>query len=305
MDKLDKHKKTARKQFEIYLQYVKRYRILKMGWAVQREYPSELSNIWQDMTIKLNDCEGPIRDTSHWKKVFTEWKSHTRRKLKYNKQLSDIETELINLTGLTGTLERKKTRVPKPRFISEFNNVKQEEKDKNALKNDVIIKEEIPDGWSDTTSASFMEEEVIDSGNGEVCPKTEQKIVSEEKRDVNKKQIAERENQSHVGMGQRGGRIRKVVIVERPQPTEKNENTDRMTDFDRKRIVITTAIAPSLGFTLPRPPILPPRREIGIQANVNNFNEGSSSNFTKLEEALNNLSNAINRYCDIAKRPVS
>ncbi|XP_030750596.1 uncharacterized protein LOC115878282 [Sitophilus oryzae] len=311
MEMLDKHKKTARKQFEIYLQYIRRYAILKMGWAVQREYTSELSNIWHDMTMKLNDCEGPIRDTSHWKKVFTEWKSHTRRKLKYNRTLNDIEKELIDITGLTGIPDKRRSKLDRSKRNSVQENQKSadRENDRNVSNTNITIKQETPDGWSDTTGTSVIEGEVIDSGSDKVDLKTEQKIVSEEKRDVNKKQIAKRENQNHVAVATttekcQRGRIRKVVIVERPhqQQSEKNQTVPMSPrEFDQQRVVITTAMNSPHGYASP----IPSRREVGIQAtetSSGNFNERNLLNIAKLDNALNNLSNAINRYCDIVTR---
>ncbi|KAH1021932.1 hypothetical protein HUJ04_011416 [Dendroctonus ponderosae] len=96
----------SNKHFEIYLEYVTLYSVLKLKWTVQRQYALQISKIWQDMTRKLNNCGGPVRDATHWKKVFTEWKSHTRRKLKFNKPLNELEERLVKLIGLTSKPER-------------------------------------------------------------------------------------------------------------------------------------------------------------------------------------------------------
>ncbi|KAH1021921.1 hypothetical protein HUJ04_011405, partial [Dendroctonus ponderosae] len=57
------------------------------------------------MTRKLNNRGGPVRDSTHWKKVFTEWKSHTRRNNEAN--LNELEEKLVKLIGLTSKPERK------------------------------------------------------------------------------------------------------------------------------------------------------------------------------------------------------
>lgn len=66
---VEKRTSKSNRHFEIYLQYVKMYKVLKLKWTIQRGYTSEIQNIWSDMTRKLNDCGGPIRDVTHWKKV--------------------------------------------------------------------------------------------------------------------------------------------------------------------------------------------------------------------------------------------
>lgn len=66
---VEKRTLKSNRHFEIYLEYVKMYKVLKLKWTIQRGYTSEIQNIWSDMTRKLNDCGGPVRDVTHWKKV--------------------------------------------------------------------------------------------------------------------------------------------------------------------------------------------------------------------------------------------
>ncbi|XP_060524723.1 uncharacterized protein LOC132701076 [Cylas formicarius] len=101
MDLQDKHKKTAKRQFEVYLEFARRHNILRMNWVYQRSHLNELNEVWARMCTELNKSNGPVRDVSHWKKVFTEWKSHTRRKVKTNKCLSDIEKQLLEVMKLS------------------------------------------------------------------------------------------------------------------------------------------------------------------------------------------------------------
>lgn len=67
-----KGRKRSSKTFqhlEVYVEYVNLYDVLKLKWNKQRQYINEVGNIWNDMTKKLNECGGPVRDVVHWKKV--------------------------------------------------------------------------------------------------------------------------------------------------------------------------------------------------------------------------------------------
>ncbi|KAJ3621688.1 hypothetical protein MTP99_003795 [Tenebrio molitor] len=65
-----------------------------------KDGPEMLDQIWKQLTTTLNSCgDGPIRQQTEWKKVFTEWKSATRRKCREKKELNECERKLIELTG--------------------------------------------------------------------------------------------------------------------------------------------------------------------------------------------------------------
>ncbi|KAJ8912766.1 hypothetical protein NQ315_016723, partial [Exocentrus adspersus] len=93
-------KRTSKKQFLIYIQYLRENKILITGKLSPSNNPEDLEKLWNNLTEELNACgDGPVRDMHSWKKVFTEWKSATRKKARENKCLTDAEEALLRLTG--------------------------------------------------------------------------------------------------------------------------------------------------------------------------------------------------------------
>ncbi|XP_074035342.1 uncharacterized protein isoform X3 [Leptinotarsa decemlineata] len=93
-------KRTSKKQFKIYIDYIKSHKILLTGKWSPSNNPEDMEALWRNLTQELNSCgDGPIRDTNGWKKVFTEWKGVCRKKARESKALSELEAEIIKLTG--------------------------------------------------------------------------------------------------------------------------------------------------------------------------------------------------------------
>ncbi|KAF5276397.1 hypothetical protein FQR65_LT16345 [Abscondita terminalis] len=93
-------KRTSKKQFLIYLKYLKENEILLTGKLVPSMAPDTLKSVWDNLCLELNSCgDGPTRTPESWKKVFREWKSVVRKKARENKQLNSSEEQLISLTG--------------------------------------------------------------------------------------------------------------------------------------------------------------------------------------------------------------
>ncbi|CAG9767835.1 unnamed protein product [Ceutorhynchus assimilis] len=93
-------KRTSKKQFKIYTDYLKTNKILLTGKLSPSTNPEDLEAVWRSLVQELNSCgDGPIRDIVAWKKVFTEWKGVCRKKARENKALSELEAQVIELTG--------------------------------------------------------------------------------------------------------------------------------------------------------------------------------------------------------------
>ncbi|XP_031341021.1 uncharacterized protein LOC116169135 [Photinus pyralis] len=62
--------------------------------------PEDLHSLWLQLAEELNACgDGPTREVEGWKKVFTAWKSQTRKKARENKALNALEIGLLRATG--------------------------------------------------------------------------------------------------------------------------------------------------------------------------------------------------------------
>ncbi|CAG9759321.1 unnamed protein product [Ceutorhynchus assimilis] len=93
-------KRTSKKQFGLYIKFVKENPVLITGKLQPSGNPKDLEVLWDELSKVLNSCgDGPIRETASWKKVFTEWKSASRKKARENKQLSELEEEILTITG--------------------------------------------------------------------------------------------------------------------------------------------------------------------------------------------------------------
>ncbi|KAL1505670.1 hypothetical protein ABEB36_005176 [Hypothenemus hampei] len=206
--------------------YVQRYDVLKLKWTQQRDFVVELADIWKNMTLKLNDCGGPIRDVTHWKKVFTEWKSHTKRKLKHNKSLNPMEEKLVKLTGLSSSPE-KKSGISESSFH-------------RNLDPSVRIKEELND-------TSFLDPEVTVSSSPKV------RLSKTKNTHLYKKTLDSKATQTSI--------------------TQNSACAHGSVDFSS-------------------------------QVDPNMLADLISNNETALGPALQNLANAVNRYCEIVERRI-
>lgn len=63
-------KRTSKKQFKIYVDYIKSHKILLTGKLSPSNNPEDMEVLWKNLTEELNSCgDGPLRDTNGWKKV--------------------------------------------------------------------------------------------------------------------------------------------------------------------------------------------------------------------------------------------
>ncbi|XP_031349626.1 uncharacterized protein LOC116175583 [Photinus pyralis] len=93
--------RTSKKQYVIYVEYLEEHPILRSGKLSPRTTPEDLHNLWVQLVNALNACgDGPTRDVDAWKKVFTEWKSQTRKKAREGKVLNVLEERLLKVTGV-------------------------------------------------------------------------------------------------------------------------------------------------------------------------------------------------------------
>ncbi|CAH1114780.1 unnamed protein product [Psylliodes chrysocephalus] len=133
----EKRKRTSKKQFEIYVQYIKEHNVLKTGKMTPGIIPKDIENIWDQMCTDLNAVgDGPTRPATEWKKVFREWKTAVRKKARTNKELSKLEEELLNETGnvvVVGFLNELGVNEP---VINEFQVEEVDETDENAVVED-------------------------------------------------------------------------------------------------------------------------------------------------------------------------
>lgn len=67
---MERKKRTSRKQFEIYLNYLQNHERLRSGKLTPSDDPKDLIKIWDSLTVALNATgEGPTRESQEWKKV--------------------------------------------------------------------------------------------------------------------------------------------------------------------------------------------------------------------------------------------
>lgn len=75
-------------------------------------------NLWPELTTKLNSWGPPVKDISSWRKVYTDQKHNTKKKLSHNKAskkktgggpydeiiLSVAEEQIVEAAGLTAAV---------------------------------------------------------------------------------------------------------------------------------------------------------------------------------------------------------
>uniref|UniRef100_A0A034WUH2 Regulatory protein zeste n=1 Tax=Bactrocera dorsalis TaxID=27457 RepID=A0A034WUH2_BACDO len=88
MDNLDKRQKhTNKKQFEVLVSEMKLHPDIAKGFS--QRAPGELNHFWEEISNKLNAVGPPIKDRTGWKKVWTDFKFATKKKMVKNaKQIS-------------------------------------------------------------------------------------------------------------------------------------------------------------------------------------------------------------------------
>jgi len=85
-------KSTNQKQFRLLVDFMKKYP--DIGKNVTDKSPEVLQNLWSNLQRKLNYFGPPIKDISQWKKVWCDYKSYLRKKLRHEKKK---EMDLIKI----------------------------------------------------------------------------------------------------------------------------------------------------------------------------------------------------------------
>ncbi|XP_054084549.1 uncharacterized protein LOC128921334 [Zeugodacus cucurbitae] len=83
MENLDKRQKhTNKTQFEVLVNEMKLHPDIAKGFS--QRAPGELNSFWEEISNKLNALGPPIKDRTGWKKVWTDFKFATKKKMVKN-----------------------------------------------------------------------------------------------------------------------------------------------------------------------------------------------------------------------------
>ncbi|KAK5644045.1 hypothetical protein RI129_007890 [Pyrocoelia pectoralis] len=94
-------KKRYLKKCKCFRATYRNHPVLKTGKISPNEDHTTIDAIWEKLCLKLNSSgDGPMRNVNAWKKLFTEWKSATRKKARENKKLLQHEIDFIEVTGV-------------------------------------------------------------------------------------------------------------------------------------------------------------------------------------------------------------
>ncbi|XP_054089445.1 uncharacterized protein LOC128922543 [Zeugodacus cucurbitae] len=83
MENLDKRQKhTNKTQFEVLVNEMKLHPDIAKGFS--QRAPGDLNSFWEEISNKLNALGPPIKDRTGWKKVWTDFKFATKKKMVKN-----------------------------------------------------------------------------------------------------------------------------------------------------------------------------------------------------------------------------
>ncbi|XP_055905527.1 uncharacterized protein LOC129941013 isoform X2 [Eupeodes corollae] len=80
-----KIRNTKVSQFEIMVNYMTKHPDLSKGYLKTPEARQKSKHLWTNQSIDLNAEGPPQRDAEGWKKVWADFKVHTKAKLRKNK----------------------------------------------------------------------------------------------------------------------------------------------------------------------------------------------------------------------------
>ncbi|XP_054085778.1 uncharacterized protein LOC128921651 [Zeugodacus cucurbitae] len=121
-----KNKQTNPTQFEILINYMKTHSELSKGQLKTVDAKNAANNLWKELVCDLNAAGPPSRDVLKWKKVWSDYKTHLKAKMRRNKlsisgtgggpsshcsltpleeQVSELLAMEISVSGISGTLE--------------------------------------------------------------------------------------------------------------------------------------------------------------------------------------------------------
>ncbi|KAF5281737.1 hypothetical protein FQR65_LT14577 [Abscondita terminalis] len=104
--------KTTPEQYKLYLEMLESNIHFREN-KVTPDNPTTVSDCWEKLKNNLNCSGSPHRSVPEWKRVFTDWKSQTRKRARIGRnamketgnvgepetELSELEKKLLHLTG--------------------------------------------------------------------------------------------------------------------------------------------------------------------------------------------------------------
>ncbi|XP_017461261.1 PREDICTED: uncharacterized protein LOC108354593, partial [Rhagoletis zephyria] len=85
MDSSSKSQHTKQSQFGIMVEFMESHPSLAKGYIKCADAKQTSKNLWGRLTEELNGDGPPTRDASSWKKVWADYKTHLKAKVRKNK----------------------------------------------------------------------------------------------------------------------------------------------------------------------------------------------------------------------------